>query len=150
MHYYFKTTLMIATILIAAVSMSAHARDTKQHFSISDALASQSDKGQLNPAIKLYFGDQLYPPPTSKQGEYDYSKGTNVFGKSDINACQKALLSVLIKLQERAMREGGNAVVNIRSYVEQDEFSSATQYECQVGRIMAEAALIGDVVTLPD
>lgn len=150
MHIFFKTTLTIASILFVAFSFNANARDTKNQFSIADALSSPSFEGKLNPAIKLYFGDQLYPAPSSKQGEYDYSESTNVFGKSDISACENSLLSVLIRLQARAVKEGGNAVVNIRSYYKKNEFSSASHYECDAGRMMAGVGLIGDVVTLPE
>lgn len=150
MHNCSKTALTIALTLISAFSFNANARDAKNYFSIADALGSPAYEGQLNPAIKLYFGDQYYPAPTSKQGEYNYKKSTNVFGKSDLNACEKVLLEVLVSLQKRALKEGGNAVVNIRSYFEENGFSSATQYECHAGRIMAEVALIGDVVTLTE
>lgn len=145
-----RTAFTLFASVLLVLSHSAQARDTKHHFSIADALASPAYEGKLNSAIKLYFGDQTYPAPTSKQGEYVSNKKTNAFGKSDLKACEWVLLSALISLQERAVAEGGNAVVNIRSYYKKNEFSSATQYECHAGAIMAGVALIGDVVTLPE
>lgn len=157
MRYYSNTTpaisrsvFTLAAAFLIALSFNAQARDTKHYFSIADALASPAYEGKLNSAIRLYFGDQTYPAPTSKQGEYVSNRKTNAFGKSDIKACEWVLLSALISLQERAAAEGGNAVVNIRSYYKKNEYSSATQYECHAGGIMAGVALIGDVVTLPE
>ncbi|MDO8861114.1 excinuclease ATPase subunit [Haliea sp. E1-2-M8] len=140
---------LVASFLLA-LSFNAQARDTKHHFSIAEALASPAYEGKLNSDIKLYFGDQSHPTPTAEHGEFVTNKKTNAFGKADITACQWVLLSALITLQERAAAEGGNSVVNIRSYYKKNEFSSATEYECHAGAVIAGVALIGDVVTLPN
>jgi uncharacterized protein YbjQ (UPF0145 family) len=58
------------------------------------------------------------------------------------------MLSALIQLQERARREGGNAVINIKSYYKKQTFSSESQFECHAGNIMAGVALKGDIVKL--
>lgn len=145
-----RSTFALVASLLLAMGNNAQARDTKHHFSIAEALASPAYEGKLNSAIKLYFGDQSHPTPTSQHGEYVTNKKTNAFGKADLTACQWVLLSALISLQERAAAEGGNAVVNIRSYYKKNEFSSATEYECHAGNVIAGVALIGKVVTLPN
>lgn len=57
-------------------------------------------------------------------------------------------LSAMIALQDRARREGGNAVVNIRSYYKKNEVNSSSEFECGAGAVMAGVTLEGEVVTL--
>jgi uncharacterized protein YbjQ (UPF0145 family) len=54
----------------------------------------------------------------------------------------------VLELQERARKEGGNAVINIKSNYRNEERASATQYTCGAGAVIAGVALKGDVVTL--
>ena len=56
----------------------------------------------------------------------------------------------MITLQDRAVAEGGNAVINIRSYYYKNDFSSATEFECGAGAIMAGVTMVGEVVKLAD
>lgn len=136
--------------LLMAVSLNVQARDTRHLFSIEEALNSATFQGRLDPNIRFYFGDQAHPEPLQMRGEYVSNKKTNAFNKSDQEACEWVLLSALLSLEQRARAEGGNAVVNVRSYYKKDEFSSTTEYECHAGAIMAGVALIGEVATLPE
>jgi uncharacterized protein YbjQ (UPF0145 family) len=77
------------------------------------------------------------------------NRKTNAFNKSDEEACKWVFLSAMIALQERAIREGANAVVGINSYYKKNEVSSNTQYECHAGNIVAGVALKGTVARLP-
>ena len=58
-------------------------------------------------------------------------------------------ISAAVSLQDRAKREGGNAVINIHSVYKNDKFESPTEYLCGAGSTMAGVALRGTVVTLP-
>ncbi|WP_316247576.1 hypothetical protein [Pseudoalteromonas sp. BZK2] len=58
------------------------------------------------------------------------------------------MLSALKALQERAVREGMNAVVNIQSYYKKREFVSQTEYQCGAGTFIAGVALKGTLVKL--
>jgi hypothetical protein len=109
---------------------------------------SETFKERLDPSIRFYFGKQKHAKVKRKFGNFSTSKKTNAFNKSDIKACQWVLLSGLLALQDRALREGGNAVINIESNYKHQVVSSTTEFECHVGAIMAGAALKGDVVTL--
>ena len=53
-----------------------------------------------------------------------------------------------MELQERAKKEGGNAVVGIRSNYKSIETSSETEYMCGSGALMAGVALKGKVVRI--
>ncbi len=142
--------LIILTLSLCSLfSVNAAARDDGLRLSIDDAMASNNFKSKLDGKVKLFFADQHYPVPTAQRGEFTTSKKTNAFNKSDQEACEWALLSALLTLQQRAVTEGGNAVVDIVSNYKHVEFSSATEYECHAGNLMAGVALKGRVVTLP-
>ncbi|GAC13123.1 hypothetical protein [Aliiglaciecola lipolytica] len=142
-----KILLGLTLILTTATTF---ARDTKHMYSIQEALESADFKSRLYPDIALYFGEQPHPKVVKSLGSYPTNKKTNAFNKSDIEACQWVLLSALLTLQERAQKEGGNAVVNINSYYKKNTFSSETEYECHAGAFVAGVALMGEVVTLAD
>jgi hypothetical protein len=141
-----KYSLIIA--LSIAVSSPVLARDTKLMLPLKDALNTPAAREKLNRNIKFYFGGQKHPEAAQSFGEFTSNKKTNAFNKTDQEACVWSLLSTLISLQERAVKEGGNAVVNIRSYYKKHEFSSATEYECHAGAMVAGVALRGEVVKL--
>jgi hypothetical protein len=48
--------------------------------------------------------------------------------------------------QEAAQKRGYSAVINIKSNYQGKEFSSATEFQCGAGAIMAGVALKGDLV----
>lgn len=127
---------------------SLQAKDKARHFSIQEALESEAYEGRLNNDIKLYFGDQAHGNVAKDFGEYVTNRRTNGFGKADKTACEWALLSALLVLQDRAAKEGGNAVINIRGFFKQNEFSSQTEYECYSGAIMVGITLKGSVVRI--
>ncbi|MCK9467785.1 MAG: excinuclease ATPase subunit [Porticoccaceae bacterium] len=141
--------LALVFALVALFSLPGHARDTKHLLSIDEAMSSADFQERLDPNVRLYFGDTPHPQPLQRRGEYVSNKKTNAVGKSDRRACEWVLLSALLSLQERAVAEGGNAVVNIRSYYKKNTFSSTTEYECHTGAVIAGVALKGEVVKLP-
>jgi hypothetical protein len=144
----------LATFLLTIALMlgfsAVEARDDIQNFSIEDALARGEKEGVLDSSIQLYFGDQEHPAVDENHGEYTSNKKTNAFGKSDLKACQWAFLSAMISLQERAVREGGNAVINIRSYYKKNDLVSATEFVCGAGAAVAGVTMIGEVVKLAE
>ncbi|UTF60332.1 excinuclease ATPase subunit [Gilvimarinus sp. DA14] len=138
-----------AALIALALSLScAHvqARDDALMMPVEDVLTEFKDR--LDPQVSFYFGKQAYPEPAAKMGEYVTNKKTNAFNKSDEEACKWVMLSALLQMQERALAEGGNAVVDIRSYYKKNEVSSETEYECHAGNLMAGVALIGRVVKI--
>lgn len=145
-----KYFTLILTITLLLSTSQVHSRDTKHMFSIKQALESNDFKQKLDPNIRLYFGKQKHPKKTNYFGQFSSNKKTNSFNKTDKNACEWVLLSALLSLQDRAIREGGNAVINIDSYYKKNRVSSETEYECHAGAVIAGVALIGDVVTLEE
>ncbi len=146
-----KKTLLLACCLLAAAFTAgpAQARDDHLKFSIDGALNTPDAKDKVDSNIKLFWGDQKFPKPEKELGTYTTNKKTNGFNKSDQNACEWVFLSAVIALQDRAKAEGGNAVVNIHSYIKKDEVSSTTDFQCEVGTFTAGSTLRGTVVKLP-
>ena len=144
-----RSILSLCLVLAAVFSGAAVARDTKHLLSIQEAMNSKTFQERLNPEVRFYFGDTSHPAPQVRLGEFVTNKKTNAVGKSDQEACRWVFLSALLSLEQRALAEGGNAVVNVRSYYKKNTFSSATEYECHAGAVIAGVALIGDVVRLP-
>ena len=138
--------LVVATCLLSAPE--AVARDTRHMFSIAEALRSSAAEQKVDQNVRLVFGDQPHPKVTKKLGTYTSNRKTNAFNKSDKEACELAFLSAILSLQERARREGGDAVVNIRSYYKKTDMSHRTKYMCGAGALMVGVAFRGDVVKL--
>lgn len=140
---------LLALLLLPALALSAQAREEIQDFSVSEALGTESAQEKLSDQVKFFFGGESYPEPKSSQGTFRTNKKTNAFNKSDKEACQWAFLSAMLALEERALREGGNAVVDIQSNYDNVLSSSDSSFKCGAGNIMAGVALQGRVVTLP-
>lgn len=146
-----KTAL--AAIALVAVTLSflpgqANAADTWHKFPSKQAIDSTLGKEKLLPGVRLYMKGQSNPAVAKKLGEFKSNKRTNAFGKSDESACEIAFISALISLQERAQKEGGNAVVDIYSITKDKRFESPDTYSCLTGTLIANVALMGTVVQL--
>lgn len=143
----FKITLFTASLCLAN---SALARNDISTLAISDALNQPAAKEKVDTSIKLYFGNQNHPKVAKDLGEFKTNKKTNGFNKSDQEACNWTFLSAIIELQERAKKEGGNAVINIKSNYKNVEHSSETEFTCGSGALMSGVALKGTVVKLAE
>lgn len=141
-----NTFYLFAIIAMIQMPGLAEARDKAQQLSISDAMNTETALSYTE--VEFYFGDQTYQEPKRFIGNYTSKKTTNAFGKSDEEACRWAFLSAIKSFYERALREGGNAVVNIKSITTGKPFKSADQFECRAGNIVAKVYLQADVVEL--
>ncbi|HZZ12133.1 MAG TPA: excinuclease ABC subunit A [Paraburkholderia sp.] len=147
-----KRQWMFAALVASFATLStlgsapAFARDTVANYPVGPAL--QSEPGKVSDDIALYFAGQPHPAVKNTVGEFATNKKTNAFGKSDLAACQHVFLSAVIELQERARKEGGNAVINIKSNYKNEVRESATEFTCGAGAVIAGVALTGEVVTL--
>jgi hypothetical protein len=134
--------------VVCTASWPAAARDEQKLYPLRQALNSPAAQAKLDPGVKLYFGRQGHPPIARTIGVWPTNKKTNAFAKSDLQACEWAFLSAVIALQERARKQGGNAVVNIVSNYKNVITSSETEYVCGAGGLIAGVALKGRVVNL--
>jgi len=138
----------VLTAIACAVALPAAARDEQNLYAIGQALKSPAAQGKLDLGIRLFFGRQRHPNLTKDFGEWRTSKKTNAFAKSDPQACEWVFLSAVIALQERARKEGGNAVINIVSNYKNIVTSSESEYVCGAGDLIAGVALTSKVVNL--
>jgi uncharacterized protein YbjQ (UPF0145 family) len=137
------------TILCACLyaSSSFAADDVKMH-PLTDALNAPAAREKLDKGVKLFFGNQAYPKAQKDLGEWKTNKKTNGFNKSAKEACEWTFLSAILELQERAVKEGGDAVVGIKSNWKNKETVSDSEYVCADGSLMTGVALKGTVVKL--
>ncbi len=142
-----RKVLLLALLFTFCSVLTVHAEDRKLQFSIKDAMANQKVKDVLLD-IPVYWGSQKHPAVVKKFGTFKTTKRANAFLKSKESACQWALASAIIALQERAEREGGNAVIAVKSNIKNKEFSSPDKFECLAGGMMVNVALKGTVVTI--
>jgi uncharacterized protein YbjQ (UPF0145 family) len=141
------TIMRVVAVALALVALSADARDERLKFSVAEAMATPDAKAKLDGSVKFYWGKKA-PAGAKLMGTFTSNKKTNFFNKSDQQACNWAWLSAMVALQERAKREGGNAVVNIHSVYKNQEFTSATEFECGAGSVTGGVALRGTVAKL--
>lgn len=132
--------------IVGALADPAAARDERIMFPIRDALDTPDAKAKLDRGIRLHFGGGAPGSVAKDFGVWKSNKKANAAFRDDKVACERAFLSAVLSLQERARKMGGNAVINIASNYRNVPTSSATQYMCGAGTIMAGVALMGRVV----
>jgi uncharacterized protein YbjQ (UPF0145 family) len=140
--------LALSTLNTLYFAPLAHARDTLHNLNVNEALQIGRDEGVILDHVRVFFAGQQHPEVIKKYGEFSTNKKTNAFNKSDERACQWAFFSAIKSLQERALKEGGNAVIDIKSNYKSREFSSPTEFQCGAGAIIAGVALKGTVVNI--
>lgn len=138
---------MIA-IGMAGFVQPAAARNTVYHLSIQDVLDSEDFRTHVGSDVQFIFGNHAVPANAKLMGSFVSNRKTNSVGKSDGRACAWAMLSALVSLHDRALQEGGNAVVKVVSYYNRIPFVSDTEYECHAGGVIAGVALQGTVARI--
>ncbi len=142
-----KFGLILAAVLTTTLfTGAAQARDTTHRFPIAEPMATSTAEELDN--IRFYFGDEAHPEPTRTIGVYTTRRTTNAFMKADKEACDWGFLSAMKTLWERAHKEGGNAVVGIKSITTGETVSSSSEYVCRAGNVVAKVYLEGKVVVI--
>jgi hypothetical protein len=125
----------------------AQARETFLDLPIKTATESELGKQKLLD-VPVYFAGQKHGKIQKDFGVFKTNRRTNAFGKADEEACKIVFLTTMIQLQQRAIAEGGNAVVDVKSITKNNPLESATNYRCVAGNLMANVVLTGRVVKL--
>ena len=141
-----KNAVLLA--VVCAASWPAAARGDQMLYPIRPALSAPAAQQKLDPDVKLFFGKQRHPSVAKTVGVFPSNRRASLLGRSAQQACEWSLLSAVMALQDRAKKEGGNAVVNIVSYYENIETNSATEFVCDAGGLRVGVALTGSVVSL--
>ena len=143
-----KRIVLSSVLAISLCATSALAADVKKTFTINSAKEYSSVQNIYDGDIAIYFKGQSHHAVKKSMGTFQTSKRTNGFMKANEASCAHALASALAVFQERARKEGGNAVVDLVSNIKNMEEASATEYSCLVGSMMVNVALKGKVVKL--
>lgn len=138
----FSTFLGLLALMVLV--SAAHARDDRVMLSIAEALDSDIAQEKLGDDIKLFFGDQPYPP-SKKLGNYQSNKKTNGFARDKNIACYRAFTTAMISFQSRARQMNADSVVNITSYYKKEHISSPSEFMCGQGNTMVGVTFKGDV-----
>lgn len=140
---------LIAVSLLAVVAATpALARNDAVTVSLQSVLDMPEAQGKLDGSVKFYLAGAKTPKLLKSFGEDTSNAKTNAFNKTSEEACRWNALSALLKLQEHAKRDGANAVVNLVSYRDHQDFKSATDIECSDGAFMGGIALKGTYATV--
>ena len=144
------TFVAIFFVILLGIALPTRARDTKYLLPIAAALEVKEAKEKLDGSIKFFFGNQETPNVLAKLGTDVTNLKTNAVGKSDEKACNWVFLSAMVALERRAKQLGANAVINIVSYYQKQVMSSATEFECHAGAVIAGVALRGEFVKIAE
>lgn len=142
--------LMLCAVfgMTLCLTTAASAEDTWEYFSVADALSSDYAKNNLDSAIPVYMKGQKTGKVSDPTGEYTANKRSRKFGKSAEEACRDAFISAVLTFQQRAGKEGKNAVVELYSITKDKKFESPDKYSCLVGGMMSNVALRGKVANI--
>lgn len=138
--------VFLALVVALAPATTARAADVMLDVAVADAKASRFGASLLD--VPFYMAGEKHPAVTQKIGIWPTDKRTNAFGKAKTDACHRVFVSAIRALQQRAQREGGNAVIDIESTIKGQSFKSATQFRCAAGGVMANVVLKGTIVKL--
>lgn len=139
---------LLIVVFVSVFSVGSVARDDVKSYPIVKALSSDVAKSKLGNNVSFYFGEQRHAEIETTFGEFKTNKKTNSFNKSDEEACDWAFLSAIIALKEQAIKNGGNAVIEIKSNYKNNLTSNNDTFQCGAGMLMAGVALTGKVVRL--
>ncbi|MDR2450387.1 MAG: excinuclease [Candidatus Accumulibacter sp.] len=139
-----KSLFALSASVALAIPVTGEARDTTHYLDFQSVLQAATADGQLDGTVKFYLKGQKVPGKVARTFEEAVSnRKTNAFGKTDEEACNWALRSVLIAFQENAKKNGANAVVDLVSYYRKKEYADPAKFECHAGTAVAGVAMKG-------
>jgi len=141
-----KTWTAATALLLCALPGISQARDTALYLPFEKVVQQMLNEKKLDGSVKFYLaGVQPRGKVNVVSANAVTNKKTNAFNKSDEAACEWALQSALLTMQDAARKVNANAVTNIASYYKKNERKDATTYECHAGAVIAGVAIKGDL-----
>lgn len=144
-----KTLAAATALLLGTLPAISQARDTMLLLPFDKVVQQMLSEKKLDGSVKFYLAG------ATPKGQVNVvsanavtNKKTNAFNKSDQAACEWALQSALLTLQDAAKKAGANSVTNIVSYYKRNERRDAAQFECHAGAVVAGVALKGDLANV--
>ena len=140
-----KRTLGISLIL-AMSAAPALARNTEVLLDAKTAVEQQGKGDLLN--IPFYMKGATHKKVIKTIGNWSSTrKGRGAF-QSDDDACNRTFVTALKSLQQRALKEGGNAIINVTSWTKNQNYENEKNFRCIAGSMIVHVAIKGDVVML--
>ncbi|HCN45148.1 MAG TPA: excinuclease [Pseudomonas sp.] len=135
-----------SALLLCALPGLSQARDTTHYLPFEKVVQQMTAEKKLDGSVKFYLaGVQPRGKVNVISPGAATNKKTNAFNKTDEAACEWALQSALLTMQDAAKKVGANAVTNIVSNYKRVERKDASTYECHAGAVMAGVAIKGDL-----
>lgn len=135
-----------SALLLCALPGLSQARDTTHYLPFEKVVQQMTAEKKLDGSVKFYLaGVQPRGKVNVISPGAATNKKTNAFNKTDEVACEWALQSALLTMQDAAKKVGANAVTNIVSNYKRVERKDASTYECHAGAVMAGVAIKGDL-----
>ncbi len=141
----------VLTLAVASLALSANAAET-YYLQTRDLLQSERAKSFLDPAIKLYWGDE--PTPTFQEvTRQDINTGISLsgalFSGGSKEHCIAAFENALDTLVKSARNGGFDAVVNIRIGQTRKPTTDFVGFNCTPGYKTTEVRLWGSFAMSP-
>ena len=133
-------------LTLTTCTTTAFARNTEVLIKAKVAVERQA-KGQLL-GIPFYMKGQKHSKVKKTIGHWKSSKKGRGAFQSDLDACSRTFVTALKTMQQRAIKEGGNAIINITSITRDEPFSHPSKFRCVAGSVIVHVAIEGDVVIL--
>ena len=135
-----RKIILTLTLFFSVIVMNGCTADGMQKLSIKKALSDSRANAKLDRSIRLSFGKT-----GGSSREYTAIRRTNGLNKTTEEACNRAFLSAVIALQNRAKKQGKRSVVGIYSYHKKNIYSSSSRFQCEDGKMMSAVTLKGKV-----
>ena len=136
----------LASLTIAA-PFAASARDTEVFLPVSEALQADA-KGHLLSTVKFYMKGQNHPEVAKQLLTISTDRATRGAFRSDEDSCRVAFLSSMRVLQDRAVQEGADGIINVVSTTRGTMSESASDFRCVAGFAIVHVGLKGTLVKL--
>jgi uncharacterized protein YbjQ (UPF0145 family) len=130
-------------LVLTSLVVSANAAESF-HLKISDLLQSDAAKKSMDPAVKLYWGDEVIPT-LQEVARPDTNTGVSLSGGllsgGSKAHCVAAFENALDAMIRSARSAGYDAVINIRAAADRNTVANAAGFNCTPGYRTTEVRL---------
>jgi len=138
-----KTTISTLLFSLLFISNAAFARNDSYMVPLQPVMDQIAKQGG---AVRFYFMKQATPEVAQKLTTFTVSRN-GALRADQSETCQRLAGLVIDQMRERAVNEGADGVVNIRStYIKGTEVGTETEFECRMGNARVAIQFSGDLV----
>ncbi|WP_341675773.1 hypothetical protein [Niveibacterium sp. SC-1] len=138
-----RTAVSACLLSLLFISNAAIARNDSVMVPLQPVMDQIAKQGG---AVRFYFAKQATPEVAEKLSTFTVSRNGALRAEQS-DACQKLAGQVIDQMRERAVSEGADGVVNIRStYIKGTEVGTETEFECRIGNVRVAIQFSGELV----